>query len=149
MSTVKKQITKKEQQMASESVARLSQFAGRRKSSKSNEVRITLQGEDIMIPEKALIHLIEVLSNMSDGKSVDIVAEDAELSTQKAADILNVSRPFIIKLLEQGRIPFKKVGKHRRILLHDVLRVKEQQNKVRESQLEKLVKDSQILGLGY
>ncbi len=135
--------------MASESVARLSQFAGRRKSSKSNEVRITLQGEDIMIPEKALIHLIEVLSNMSDGKSVDIVAEDAELSTQKAADILNVSRPFIIKLLEQGRIPFKKVGKHRRILLHDVLRVKEQQNKVRESQLEKLVKDSQILGLGY
>ena len=102
-----------------------------------------------MIPEKALIHLIEVLSKMSDGKSVDIVAEDAELSTQRAADILNVSRPFIIKLLEQGRIPFKKVGKHRRILLHDVLRVKEQQNKVRESQLEKLVKDSQILGLGY
>jgi excisionase family DNA binding protein len=86
---------------------------------------------------------------MSDGKSVDIVPEDTELSTQQAAGILNVSRPFIIKLLEQGRMPFKKVGKHRRILLQDVLRIKEQQNKLRESQLERLVKDSQILGLGY
>lgn len=149
MSTVKKRITTEEQKMASESVARLSQFARKRRSSKSKEIRITLQGEDITIPEKALTYLIEVLSNMSDGKSVDIVAEDTELSTQQAAGILNVSRPFIIKLLEQGRIPFKKVGKHRRILLQDVLHIKEQQNKVRESQLEKLVKDSQILGLGY
>ena len=135
--------------MACESVARLSQVARRRISTNSKEIRITLQGEEISIPERALTYLIEVLSNMSDGKSVDIVAEDTELTTQQAADILNVSRPFIVKLLEDGRIPFKKVGKHRRVLLQDILKIKEQQNMVRESQLEKLAKDSQTMGLGY
>ena len=135
--------------MASESVARLSQFARRRKSNKSRVIRLTLQGEEIPIPEKALTYLIEVLSNMSDGKSMDIVAEEKELTTQQAADMLNVSRPFVVKLLEDGRIPFKKVGKHRRILLQDILRIKEQQSKTRKSQLEKLARDSQKLGLGY
>jgi len=149
MSTVKKRITTEEQRVAYESVAKLSKFARRRISTKSKEIRIVLQGEEITIPERALIYLIEALTYMSDGKSVDIVAEDTELTTQQAADILNVSRPFIVKLLEGGRIPFKKVGKHRRVLLQDILKIKEQQNKTRESQLEKLVGDSQNLGLGY
>jgi len=135
--------------MASESVVRLSQFARRRKPNKSRVIRLTLQGEEIPIPEKAFTYLIEVLSNMSDGKSMDIVAEERELTTQQAADMLNVSRPFVVKLLEDGRIPFKKVGKHRRILLQDILRIKDQQSKTRESQLEKLARDSQKLGLGY
>jgi len=149
MSTVKKRITTEEQRVAYESVAKLSKFARRRISTKSKEIRIVLQGEEITIPERALTYLIEALTYMSDGKSVDIVAEDTELTTQQAADILNVSRPFIVKLLEGGRIPFKKVGKHRRVLLQDILKIKEQQNKTRESQLEKLVGDSQNLGLGY
>jgi len=149
MSTIKKRITVEEQRMAHESVLRLSQISSRRRKAKTKEVRIILQGEEILLPERALTYLIEVLSKMSDGKSVDIVAEDAELSTQQAADILNVSRPFIVKILEEGRIPFKKVGKHRRILLQDILRIKEEQSKERESLLERLSKDSQNLGLGY
>jgi len=149
MSTVKKRITVEEQRMAHVSVLRLSQISSKTRTAKTKEVRIILQGEEIILPERALTYLIEVLSKMSDGKSVDIVAEDAELSTQQAADILNVSRPFIVKILEEGRIPFKKVGKHRRILLQDILRIKEEQSKERESLLERLSKDSQNMGLGY
>lgn len=149
MSTIKKRITLEERRMATESVVRLSQFTERKDSSRSKSIRITFQGEELHIPERALEYLIEVLTNMSDGKSVDIVAEDTELTTQQAAEILNVSRPFIVKLLEDGRIPFKKVGKHRRILSQDVMRIRDQQNKVREKQLEKLARDSQNLGLGY
>lgn len=68
---------------------------------------------------------------------------------QQAADILNVSRPHVLKLLEEGIIPFKKVGSHRRILLDDLLVYANQQKDTRKEQLRFLTQQAQALNLGY
>lgn len=86
---------------------------------------------------------------MSEGKSITIVPTDSELSTQQAADMLHVSRPHLIKLLESKKIPFKKVGSHRRILLRDIINFEKKFEKDREEQLKFLSKQAQDLDLGY
>ncbi|WP_373551402.1 helix-turn-helix domain-containing protein [Haliscomenobacter sp.] len=74
---------------------------------------------------------------------------DAEVSTQQAAEILNVSRPHVIKLLEKGEIPHKKVGSHRRILLQDILKYESNFKLDRRKKLNALTKEAQQLNLGY
>jgi excisionase family DNA binding protein len=77
--------------------------------------------------------LKDILKAMSEGKPISIVPIAAEVTTQKAAEILGCSRPYVVKLLEEGKINFTKVGKHRRIKLEDVLlykqHLKEEQKK--------------------
>jgi len=68
-----------------------------------------------------MLLLFEILDNMAMGKSITLIPSEAEVSTQQAADMLNVSRPHLVKLLEKGEIPFKKVGSHRRIQLKDLI----------------------------
>lgn len=67
----------------------------------------------------------------------------------QAADILNVSRPFLIKLLEEGQIPFRNVGKQRRTLIEDVMRYKAATDQEREHMLDQLVADAQDQDMGY
>jgi excisionase family DNA binding protein len=86
---------------------------------------------------------------MAEGKTVSIVPSDSELSTQQAADMINVSRPHLIKLLESKQIPFKKVGSHRRVLLMDIMEYQDQIVKQREDQLDFLSNQAQDLNLGY
>ncbi|MFM7092465.1 MAG: excisionase family DNA-binding protein, partial [Bacteroidota bacterium] len=100
-------------------------------------------------PKKALTFLAAIIQNMAEGKTISIVPSHSELSTQQAADILNVSRPHLIKLLEFNKIPFKKVGSHRRILLKDIMEFQNQLAKKREDQLDFLSKQAQDLNLGY
>ncbi len=103
----------------------------------------------VVIPEKALHLLAMILSSMAQGKAVSLVPADSELSTQQAADLLHVSRPHLVKLLEAGSIPFKKVGTHRRILVEDVLQYQDRQKGVRNEQLQFLTGQAQDLNLGY
>ena len=86
---------------------------------------------------------------MKNEKSINPPSSDAEISTQQAADLLNVSQPYVIKLLEAEKIPFKKVKGHRRIRLRDVVEYNSKQQKIREESLTFLAEQAQALNLGY
>lgn len=103
----------------------------------------------VIIPTKALQFLMKILFEMSKGNIVNIIPTHAELTTQEAADFLNVSRPFIVKLLETKQIPFHKVGRHRRINYQDIKDYKENIDKEREKTLDELTKQSQEKDMGY
>jgi len=113
------------------------------------KIRIQESGADILIPRQALKMLGVILSSMAQGKTISLIPADSPLTTQQAADLLNVSRPHLVKLLEQGALPFKKVGTHRRILREDLLAYEAQQTKQREHQLQLLAEQAQSLHLGY
>ena len=113
-------------------------------------VRDKSHEQTIELPSGAVQLLLRLLENMASGRAVTIVARGAELTTQQAADVLNVSRPFLVtQLLETRKIPYRKVGTHRRVRLDDVLRYKERTDKDRRQVLDELTAQAQELGLGY
>ncbi|MBR9776813.1 MAG: helix-turn-helix domain-containing protein [Cytophagales bacterium] len=151
MKTLIRRTTKEDQKIALSSLKGFQVVSKRIKSSREKGVKIKVQetGEFITIPKKALTLLSAIIQNMAEGKTISIVPSNSEVSTQQAADMLNVSRPHLIKLLETKIIPFKKVGSHRRILLKDIIDYKEQLTKQREAQLDFLSTQAQDLKLGY
>lgn len=151
MKTTIKKPTEKDRHMARESLELLKFSVHKLKASSKNEVKIKLEKNDetVIIPEQAMELLYTILENMAEGNAVSVISPDIELSTQEAADMLNVSRPHLVRLLEEGKIPFKKVGSHRRVLYEDVLAHKKQIEKLREKQLEILAAQAQELNLGY
>ena len=84
--------------------------------------------------------LLTILKNLQAGKAVSIIAEHQELTTQRAANILAVSRPFLVRLLEEGHIPFHMVGSHRRIYLRDLLAYKHRRDSARHEAVDRLAK---------
>jgi excisionase family DNA binding protein len=103
----------------------------------------------IQLPAGAVTLLLNILEAMAAGRGVTIIPENAELTTVQAAEVLNVSRPFLIKLLEEGAIPHRKVGKHRRVRMEDVMAYKERVDRDREGILDQLVAQAQELDMGY
>ncbi len=114
-------------------------------------IRVTdaTHAEPVHLPAGAVDLLLELLGAMAAGRGVMLIPENAELTTVQAAEILNVSRPFLIKLLEDHKLPYRKVGKHRRILIEDVMRYKSNSDKERRAVLDELTAEAQRLGLGY
>jgi len=151
METLIKRTTKEDQKIALRSLQGFQDVSQRIKSSRKKGVKIKIQetGDFITIPKKALALLSAILQNMAEGKTISIVPSNSEVSTQQAADMLNISRPHLVKLLEAKQIPFKKVGSHRRVLLKDIIEYKEQLAKQREAQLDFLSNQAQDLNLGY
>ena len=105
--------------------------------------------EPLTIPAAAMQLLAEALSEMANGHSVTLLPVQTELSTQQAADLLNVSRPYLIGLLEKGELPFHKIGTHRRLRLQDVLSYKQKVYAARLAVLDELAAEGQKLNMGY
>lgn len=104
-------------------------------------------GQHVELPAPALALLRELVHQLARDQAVAVVATGKELTTQQAADILNVSRPFLVKLLEQGEIPFAMVGTHRRILVRDLLAYKQRRDTARRRALDELAQISQDMGM--
>jgi excisionase family DNA binding protein len=106
------------------------------------------KGESIPLPEAIFYVLERVVEVMARGDSITVVPVGREVTTQQAADLLNVSRQYLVRLLDEGRIPFRKTGKHRRLRIEDVLSFKEKRDKDRRAGLRELSQMTQELG-GY
>ncbi len=107
------------------------------------------QSHVVELPTAVLRMLMNILAELSAGNAVKLVPIHAELTTQAAADLLNVSRPHLVKLLEQGHMPFHKVGKHRRVRYADVLAYQQKQHAISEQAMRDLISQAQALGMGY
>jgi excisionase family DNA binding protein len=120
-------------------------------TSRMKSVRLRVEGtEDVVeIPEEALRILNDVLVEMAKGNACTIIPIGYEVTTQKAADILNVSRPFLIELLENKSIPHRKVGAHRRVTYEDVMNYKRDIDAKRIQALDELTRQAQERNLGY
>lgn len=112
-------------------------------------VKVDKKEAKITFPFSAIKLLHQILTQMAEGNAVTLIPIHAELTTQEAANLLNVSRPFLIKLLDKKEIPFHKVGTHRRIRFIDLLHYKSKADKISQNALDELVKQAQELGMGY
>src|SRR5690348_5979462 len=112
--------------VAQESGRKLAKLLG---SKRKKEIGLRVRSasgpeETVAVPPPAARLLADILAEMGRGNAVTLVPVHAELTTQQAADVLNVSRPFVIDLMEKGQLPHRKVGTHRRVLFRDVLAYK-------------------------
>lgn len=142
--------TEADTRLAEESSRRLARLLGKRRHS----LRVSVEADDeversVAIPVPAFRLLTDILTQMAQGNAVTLMPVHAELTTQQAADLLNVSRPFLIRLVEEGQIPFRKVGTHRRIRFDDLIAYKQKVDQDRLKALEELAAEAQKHGMGY
>jgi excisionase family DNA binding protein len=112
-------------------------------------LRVIEGNETIELPVSALRMLVEILNQMAQGNAVSLVPVHAELTTQQAADFLNVSRPFLVNLLDQNKLSHRKVGTHRRVAFEELVRFRKQSQIERLSALDALTEEAQALDMGY
>lgn len=150
MEVLLEKITEEDQKLAISSNSQMKLASKKIESMKGKSVKINIGDEvDVQIPKKAFKLLSEIISSMSKGKSISLLQQEQELSTQQAADLLHISRPHLVKLLEKGEIPFNKVGAHRRILMSDFINYQNQITHNRKENLNALAKQAQELNMGY
>lgn len=114
------------------------------------ELRVHLDdGQMLTLPRAAARLLSHLLTEMAAGNAVTLIPVHAEMTTQEAADYLNVSRPFLIGLLKGDQIPYRKIGTHRRVKFEDVKAYKDRINLEREKALDALAAEAQDLNMGY
>jgi len=120
----------------------------------SRAAAITLTTTDgshptIELPPAALKLIGQLLGVMSEGRPITLMPSKQEFSTVEAANFLNVSRPFVIKEIEQGRLPHRKVGSHRRVAFEDLVSYAREMRKRQEHALERMAENARELGLDY
>lgn len=105
-------------------------------------------GQTIALPESGFHLLMRLVEVLAQGDAITLVPVHKELTSQQAADILNVSRQYLVRLLDQGDIPFTRAGTHRRIRFEDVVKFKQSRDRERLDSLDELTRLSQEYG-GY
>jgi len=151
MQTVTYKPTKHEQKIAMEAMNEIQKLQRQSKNKKAATTIVSIgkNGKSMSVPTKAVGFLYEIVDSMAYGKSVTVLTSDLLISTQQAADILHFSRPHVVKLLEEGKIPYQKVGTHRRMRLADVVKYENDFKKFQERGLDLLTKQAQELNMGY
>ena len=104
-------------------------------------------GSTVQLPRSAVEGLLDLLAGAADGDEVTVVRSPREVTTQQAATILNVSRPTVVKLIDDGLVPSRKVGSHRRVPLADLLVYRDEMISRRRAALDQMVADAEALGL--
>ena len=116
----------------------------------SNRVLQVAEGPDsaiaIALPRKALDLLVEILAHLANGTAVSILPIQAELTTQQAAELLNVPRPFLLTLLESGKLPYRMVGVHRRVLVEHLAQYAEKEAERSKAILDELTAEAEEMG---
>jgi excisionase family DNA binding protein len=142
--------TEKEEAVAKQTSRILAQYLP---TENNAVIQLFMEGQSkeavVLLPVSVYRLLLNILTEMSEGNAVALIPIHAELSTQEAADLLNVSRPYFVKLLEEGAIPYRKIGTRRRVLFEDLMHYKETIDAKRLDTLNKLSEQSQLLNLGY
>jgi excisionase family DNA binding protein len=139
--------TADETRLARESGRRLSPYTGQ-----NLQVQIAAngcRGETVELPASAVQLLVRILDEMAVGNAITLVGVHAELTTQQAADLLNVSRAFMVKLLDEGAVPSTELGTERHVHLSDLMKYKHQSDAARAEVLADLVADGQEQQMGY
>jgi excisionase family DNA binding protein len=108
-----------------------------------------LPGEQVVLPDSVLTLLVAVLAHLAEGNGVTVIPARAELTTQQAADMLNVSRPYLVGLIEKQEIPCRMVGSHRRIRYQDLVEYRDRADQAQRRALDQLTEEAQELKLGY
>jgi len=145
------QVSKEEKRMAKASMEILEAFSNHAYSGDVIRISIKSAGQEleIKVPEKAFSLFNSILSEMAKGRTISVISENNEISTERAAKLLGVSRPYVVKLLEDGSIPFRKVGTHRRIRMRDLNTYQEKLKEIQEEKLQFLADQAQDLSFGY
>jgi excisionase family DNA binding protein len=141
--------SEKDTALAKESSRQLAPLLGAKKELALQVLKDGRPSDPVLVPMAAARVLMKVLTEMAKGNAVTLIPIQAELSTQEAADLLNVSRPFLVKLLDEGKIPSRKVGTHRRVLFTDIMAYKKESDEQRRKAMEALASDAQELNMGY
>jgi len=141
-----KKPSKEEQLTAMESYSALASML-KELQAENPEIEIDETDEKIKIPRSALQLLAKILEAMSQGKPISIVPIATEMTTQAAAEFLGCSRPHLVKLLETGKIPYTKVGKHRRVKFEDIANYKSEMKAQQRDLLIKIMKSDEESGL--
>lgn len=122
--------------------------------SRADTIRLIAQGEDevqavVELPPKVLRFMADLLGVMAQRQPVAVLPQKLELSTQEVANMLNVSRPYVVKEIEAGHLPCRKVGRHRRVLFEDMIAYQQQSRSESDAALQTLADQAQERGLGY
>lgn len=118
--------------------------------SRAATIKLVAEGADmpaVELPPKALRFVADLLGLMGQRQPVMLVPQKHELTTQDVAAFLNVSRPFVVKQIESGRLPCRKVGRHRRVLFEDLLAYQQSLRQETEEALQALADQGQELGI--
>lgn len=108
---------------------------------------ISSDDEEVLLPEQFFDVLRRVADALASGRGVTVMPQETKLTTQQAADMLGISRPTLVKLLETGEIPFEKVGRHRRVTLRDLTTYRDRARTERRAVLRQMARDGQEAGL--